>query len=395
MHKAWVALLLLVAFVVPARAQAVDEAGPFAQPVLRRGVERYARILGLDPDQRTQALELHQGYKAAYRALVKDAHAAIEKAAEAARTAEVASDRARFREAKRFIDAADRLEAAFFDDLSALLRPEQAAGMERVRRTRARETAARFAFVAGEGLDLVALADELKLERTSDLAEALDHYEADAERAGKAKHDEFVQLFASIVERGEPGDDPEFMEAALKGILECGLRLRNVNRDHARRVAALLPDDRRDEWTRAVRRASHPRLYAPARLDQLTEWSLTLGDLTPEQRTEIAAIRDAHAAEAEAANAALADAINAAQDAMPGRVMETMMGELPDDHPVREAARARQRVEDSHAQRLLRALTPAQREAAPADDTDPFSQRARIEPDIDPDEAFEELEKEP
>jgi len=101
---------------------------PFGIPVGTAAVEKYSSILGLDKDQGPLVRTLYQGYRGAYR----EAVVASDKALASADGVEDRQDKMNkaMESLQRFADKTRSLEDQFFDDVRAVLTPEQTARMD-------------------------------------------------------------------------------------------------------------------------------------------------------------------------------------------------------------------------------------------------------------------------
>ncbi len=280
--------------------------------VARRSVERYADLLGLDAAQRESALTIHDGYAAAMKEAQKARRSAVE---EVSRSAQDSGDHAVFMEKmpgieQEFKVQSGKVEKGFFDDVRSLLNgTEQEQRWPRVERMRRREVELRRGQMAGESLDLTEVVGGLKLDRAAaqEVAPVLDEYEFDLDAQLKGR-----QRVAADAPAFEPGKgfDMEKMQAGLAQVREAGLKVKECNERFARKIEAMLPEERRAEFRTAVRMGTFPSVYRPSRVSRDLEKALALGDLTAEQRESLTELKRSYERDLRPANDAWAAAIS-------------------------------------------------------------------------------------
>lgn len=392
---AWMIVAVVMAASFVARGQEVsNEAGPMAMIVPRRSIEVYAGLLGLSAEQKEQAALLHDGYKAAYAAIRKTGDEAMRK---------LRGDRDGNPPPTRtdqhtivmdYVAKAEALEKTLFDDLKAILTPEQSARFERVVRARHRETGLRFSFAAGAGVDLLAVADAAKVERTGPVAEALDRYETDLDRVLIERMNVLRGIFKRAKEMEDARDDPKVMQELIADLFNAAFRVRDVNRRAVREIAPLLPDDTRTAFEAEFRLRAFPKVYAPGPAAATLTYAKDKGRLSPEKLEELERLWQTYTRDAATANARLVTAIEAREVEYTTRFLELMahQGDPEDKSELRDAWKTRR---DLDANFVTRAIELIGKEAA-ADLPQPeyLSFRDVAEPDFDEDEKLKEADEE-
>lgn len=335
--------------------------------ITRRGVERYAEALGLTPDQKEAVLALHEGYMASVSEVQR---AFAEAMSEIRRSFEESQDPAVFSEKMPKARREQRekmkaLERSFLGDIRAILTPEQEQRWFRVERLRRRETQLR-GVVSGESVDLTEVIAGLRLgEPDATLREALEDYEAELDRALKVK--EGLSEVSEPVLGGGAVDIEAIRERAARQ-REAGLKVKEVNERHARKLREMLPEEARDRFMQAVRRESFPAVYRPSRAARTIEAAERLEGLSAEQRRRLRELREQYEREAAPLNERWASAIEEHERRGgdsgimlgDGGVMRMTFGPGEGEGPLAEARRARRELDDRIRQEVERVLTPEQ-----------------------------------
>lgn len=347
-------------------------AGPGAgTTITRRGLDKYAAALGLSTEQKEAAHALLEGYQAS----VADAQKAFaHDMAEIRRAFEETQDHTVFSERmpkarKEHRDLLLALERSLLADIRAILTPEQDERWNRVERIRRREVYLR-GVLSGESVDLTEVVAGLNLgEPDAALREALEDYEADLDRVLKFKE--------ALAAKGEPvfggAVDVEEIRARAAEQREAGLKVKEVNERHARKIREMLPESARERFTRAVRRECFPTVYRPGRVARTIEAAERLDGVSAEQRQRLRALREQYDRESEPVNERLARAIEEAEhegsDAGivlgDGGIMRMSVGPQQPEGPLADARRARRELDDRFLRQVEQVLTPEQRERLP------------------------------
>jgi len=340
--------------------------------VSKRSVEKYADTLNLSKEQAETAATIHEGYAAAYGEVRKMRRAAME---EVRRASEDTGDHSVFMEKmpkieREFQEKTGKLEKEFFNDLQSVLDSGQQDRWVRVERMRRREVGMRGGAISGEGVDLVEVVGNLKLEEpaTSVIATPLEEYEAEVDRHLQSR--DRLKDEAPAFEPGK-GIDIEALQKAMAESREAGLKIKDVNERHARKIEGLLPEDKRGAFRDAVKRRSFPRVYKPSRASKDIEAALKMDDLDAGQRAALEGLRESYERDLAGAN----DAWAAAQEESEktgssgaiaggsGGMMMLNMGEEPP--ALVEARKARRELDDKANERIKSVLTEAQKSRLP------------------------------
>lgn len=403
LHRKLARLALLIATVlIPtmtrAQQEVVEQAGPLAQPIGMKTVEKMSGVLKLDADQKGLVRSLYVGYRASYKQLAADGDKELAALRERADDKIPFDRKQEFKIAQDFVEKQDKLSKSFLDDLKAVLTPEQADRFERAERARRREVGLRFSFVAGEAVDLLQIISDLKVDRdgTAELKEATEQYEVEADRAMVAKDKMLRDVFKQIDKFEGPEPDPKVMQDMIKDFFNNGNRVRDVNRQYARKIEPLLPAEKRAAFDLEIKKLSFPRVYSESHAQKSIKLAQGLADLSGDQKAELTSLAESHAREAEGANARWAAAIEDKQSKFAGNFMEMMMGggdEKPDD-PLKLAREARKSLDERTFTRVTQILKAEQREKLPKAEEKQGYERPEWEPDFDERGNWDEWKKE-
>ncbi len=269
---------------------------PMASPINTRSVDAYARTLGLDKDQQAAAKELLKIYRSDLAEVLKDVKAkgdAFEK--------ENDDDPAKMRDTmiklvKETAARISKLESAFFDDLRITLTPAQEAKWPNLERARRREIYQKIGLVYGESVDLGAMLQRASVETAGvpGLAELLDAYEADLDRTVQSRQRMLKDLATKWGDKKTDmngmGLNPEMLKGmtdAFKGWTDDGKKLRDLNRQYARRVADVLPEASREKFEKERLRRTYPPVYRESAAQRMLASALKQRDLTPELKADL------------------------------------------------------------------------------------------------------------
>lgn len=363
------------------------ETGPVTQIVPRRSVDAYSRILGLSPEQREQAMLLHDGYRAQLQTARKEAEKAHEKlSGERGEDNPPPEPRAREKLLMAYTARANALERTFFGDLRATLEPAQAERFEKVERARRREVGFRFAFASGAGADVLSIAERAGVSRSGEVGEALDRYEEAVDRALAAKQAAILGAFEKAMTSEDIDSDQKLMQEVLGDIFSASFVVRDVNKRAVREVAAALPEDVRVKFESGVREASFPKVYRASEVMKAVAYARENGRVAGDKVEELERLASSYEREAAGVNSRLASVIEAREQEMPTRFME-MMSEAwegpREGTEIGDAFNARKALDELYLGKVRALLTEAQLEEAP--DTEPlsFSDVAMLDLDMD------------
>jgi hypothetical protein len=323
----WVLMLVAPAMAQP-RARPVDEAGPLGIPFSARDLKLVEEGVGFDADQRGAARALFDGYRASFMDQTRATNAAVE--------AEDKADggthpREKAAEVVKYVETVRGLERRLLDDLKELCTPAQAERFPGVERALRRRVGFRLALAAGEGVDLIEILKELKVDAGGVAAgapEVVSQWELDVDRLMVEK-DQFLRTkFGDMI--ASDGEDGEKAMKARQGfiadLMRISGRVRDVNRRAARELEPLLPEESRAAFRHAVEVRTFPRIYGPSRATKVMDECLRLGDLSAEQKAGLEGLKASYAREVGPVNARLAAAAVEMQEKMAEDIDALMMG---------------------------------------------------------------------
>ncbi len=352
---------------MPAAAQHVTTSFSFGSlsggsgdgQITRTSVKRYADVLALDEAQREVLDVLFEGYSSSYQSARQQMTGDMEEMQEEFRDTQ---DFMLFREQmtqimSTFRDKSESLESQFFGDLRAVLSESQVERMPGVDRMRRRETQLSFN-VSGANVDLSDVVHDIGVDMAGELVEAMQTYELDLDRMLKDNQ-------RDPASRSRGGDvDFEEIQKSLEEAHERGLRIRDINRRHARTMATMLEDSLREQFERAVLERSFPRVYRTPYPSRLFDTAIGFSDLTDDQRSQLEVVRDGYRRDLVKANERWAGEIEKADDEGRGghsmfsgsggrMIMLSLGGGDEEDSPVDEARKARREL-DKRAENRVR-----------------------------------------
>lgn len=337
-----------------------------------KGFEAYCRILGLDETQKAAARELLEGTSAANRTASDEMRTAMaafgEKMKEAMKkdgwpaAQKMLSDEMPVI-TKRYSDQRAKLEMQFFADLKGMLSEAQLAKMPAVERARRRETGLRLAPGAGAVVDLVDVLDAMKIEASGgEMGDEVGRYElrldqllGERERLQKESEGSLKEVLKTM--------DMEAIEKAQQPLKDNGVAIRDLTRLTTGKVAALLPEDRREAFEAEVKRRAFPRVYKQAYVMKAIETAEAMKDLDASQKAALAELREKYGRESDVLNKAWVRAIDSKKD--PGNVRmvvnDSRMGAQEDpDKDVKAARQAREDLDEAFEKSLKGILKESQ-----------------------------------
>lgn len=377
------ALSVMLFLTTPTNAQSlVSEAGPFYRPILSTQVERYARIANLDADQKASVKALYRGYKDAFKQAEKKGAEDIEKQLTKSREGSGGShDRGDTMQIIwNFVEQTKTLERTFFEDFQAILKPEQSDAMKAVKLARSRDYGLRFAAMAGDGVDLTKMCDELKVPRTGEVAEALDEYETQIQRHLETKEQIFQTYFQRMMKEGDT--DTTQITELFKKFIEQSVRLRDTNRQSSRLIVSLLPEDKQRIWEREFKARSYPTVSRPLAADKALRAIKQSKDLTDSQRKDLLIIEEGHQRSLDAVNQRWITAIDQWQNKLVSEGLD-VMGSLMsagDDDPLTKARKEREELDKKTLSQLEQFLTQEQQKLLGEEDD---TKSAKISDELD------------
>jgi hypothetical protein len=157
----------------------------------------------------------------------------------------------------------------------------------------------------------------------------------------------------------------------MKQALDLSKGMRDVNRQYARTIEPLLPEDQRPKFEAEISRRSFPRIYRETYTSKALSAAAGFSDLSADQKSQIAAMKSEYAHELEAANKKWASATADREDKTGGQLMEMMdmWGGGGGNEDVKEAANKarddRKDLDKRYKEKLLALLTEDQKGRLP------------------------------
>ena len=215
----------------------------------------------------------------------------------------------------------------------------------------------RFAFVAGEGVDLVALLDRLKVktEPGSELESTLADYEVQIDSLMVEKQKlvrASLKRAFKLQKNGMP--DFELVGSIISDLYTLGTRTRDTNRRFIRLIEPHLTDEAKAGLTSEVRLISFPRVYARTLGDKVLDAARQLPNLTPEQSDELTSIAASFTKDLEGVNQRYAAAIESTQERFPKDflIIMQMRRETAGDDPLIKVRAEREDLQQSVFKRV-------------------------------------------
>lgn len=391
------ALAALVACLVPlgsTRAQFGMMGGADANmmgqfKIARSNVAGYAKLLGLDKDQSDAMLALHEGYTEQYEALTKGFQKDMERIQEEFQDTQ---DFTVFQKQMPKIGAAfgekmESLEKGFLADVRALLTPAQDEQWPKIERLRLRESALRFSMVSGQGVDLIDILGDLKIDAAPnpDLADQLGRYELDLDKTlksfekwGKDQQKQFMDD-ENAFDMSKMNEMMKKVEAMMQEMARLSMAIRDVNRQYARTILPMLAGDDQSRFDQEVKRRNFPRVYKKSWVTRAAGSAGGFADLSTDQKAQLDELRSGYQRELAAANERWAAAITEKEEKSGGSMMAMMQsmmggGGAGQNDPVNDARKARKDLDTRYKDKLNALLSAEQQTRLPEDKREPRDQ---------------------
>ena len=362
------ARIVVVAAIVAAVCFTPAAQGQTEFRVNSRNVAGYCQLLGLETELTEIARALFGLYMLDIEGVEQQRRAAME---EIIARAKAAQSREGMKErlaevAREYETQSARVEAAFFADLRVTLNEEQAPRWPKVERLRRRETILRSGWLSGENVDLIAMTGRVGADRDlgPEVASALEKYELQLDRALVTRAREMAQLRESWENPRRPLSESDLAEMG-ETKREVGLRVRDLNRRHARVIEALMPADLMPAFHEELLRRSYPRVYGESHVDRMLLATNGFDDLTSEQRTSLDEFRATYARERKAADEAWSSAITGREEDGEVAAKSGRRNESESRDPLVRARLARHDLDERFGGRIEAVLSPAQRRRLP------------------------------
>lgn len=383
--KALVVVAAVALWCQPARAQFGMGAGDMTQymvPISKKSVEGYAGLLGMDKEQKEAAIALQEGYRSSFKQLQteiqKTSKEMMEKVQDSGDWGSMGKEMAKM--GKDMTDKMEKLEKGFLDDVKSLLNDKQKEQWPRVERTRRRDTALRMGLMAGQNVDLVKVLQTVgaKADAPPELAEQVDRYEVEMDKALKAfevwgKDQQSKQVKA--MEDGGMNFDMSSIQAMMKEMASMAKGMRDTNRQYAKSIQPLLPEDKQAKFDFEIKKKSFPRVYKESYATRAIAEAEKFNDLDAGQKEALGTLKSSYVRELDSANKAWAAAIEDREEKLGGTMGAMMAGFMPKDKDqkdeVGDARKARKELDQRTKERLLTVLKEDQQKRLPEDKPDP------------------------
>jgi hypothetical protein len=351
--------------------------------ISKRSIKLYGKILKFDQDQLDTMLTLHDGYASEHRGISEEMQGYMKRKQEEAMESqdwsvfqkEMPQKQREF--AKRMMTA----QETFLADVKGLCTPEQEERWPTLERHRKRETYLRFPVVAGVAVDVVDCLRRVGMapeegKTPPEVTEAVEQYEltldrklGEVERSVKDMEEKAMKMMENM--------DFQKIQEMMKKFSDEAILVRNINRDGARRVSSLLPDETRVKFDAEVQRRSFPRVYRKAYVTRAIDAAEKLPDLDGDQKTAIADIKAGYVRESGPLNDKWSAAITEREDKEGSSILGMMnWGGQQQDNPVSQARKARRDLDKSYQEKLMAVLKDDQKSKLPKEDSLPQGMNA-------------------
>ncbi len=282
--------------------------------VTQRDLEDYATMLEMDESQRELTTALFENYRDQIQADAQEFRGVME---EARAEFEETRDRSAFdgvrERGEALRDRRETLETTFFSDIKSLLTPEQTSHWPKVERTHRRRATLDRGLMSGERVDLIEIAREVEVAGEAQVAEALQLYEQDLDRALVHRNAVIEDAFGQVRELFQAGEQDR-IERLFENARDASRQVRDTNRRYTEQIAAALPPERAEVFRSAVREAALPRVYRPTHAQRSLEAAAGFADLTEDQRAAVAGMRERYRNDVLTINTQLERAIEQAEE---------------------------------------------------------------------------------
>lgn len=345
-----------------------------------REFTRVSKVLKLDKDQEEAAKMLFDSFEEQLRTKAAPTRTKMERARDDFREnrdpsiwQDVRKDMDKFRPQR------DEMEKSFLSDLKGMLREDQAQAWPRFERSMRREQYINRGLMSGERVDLFKIVEkaELSEDAKTTIAPILDLYEQDLDRElvaraafQKDNMSKFGDLFGS-------GDTKAMQDLFDKG-KELSLHVRDVNRRYARQVQDLAPEDKKALIATEFKKQSYPRVFQQTRASRTLDAALAIKDLSEEQKTGLAALKESYTRDLDAVSTEMVAATDKMETTITVESMMSMFRNGGDDGPMGDLNRKRAALNRKTEDAAKKVLTPEQIAKLPKeDDNGPGGRRDR------------------
>lgn len=351
--------------------------GMGARSVSRQSLETYARILGMDEAQKEAAKILADGYRATLADLETDLKGRIVKLEEQAQNEGFGVLQKQMpKMIGEFGERQKAAESQFIKDIKALLTDAQLEKFPKLERHRRRETYMRMGTVSGAGVDVWLIQERLLQregivveENRGQVTEVMDRYDMDMDRLLQEMERLYKEDAGKDAEGGAEMFDFTRTMGRIKPYSDLGFRIRDLNREAARKLEALLTEEGQKQFRVQFKVRAYPRVYRKSVVQKLYDAAMKLPDLTEEQKEAVLASKTRFERDLGPLNEAWARAIDDAEPKAGGSMALLMnqyagAGSFPE---LSDARKARQEADRAAKARLVDLLTAEQREQLPSE----------------------------
>lgn len=343
-------------------------------PITKRSIQRFAKSLGLDDEQKENALNLLEGYQSEHKAATEEMQAGMQALQEKFRDEQ---DFTVFqKEAPKlgevFKEKTNAAEKKFFDDLKLLCTDKQIEKWPSLERQRRREKGLKMPMFSGSAMDVISMVDRANVGDKPEVQAALNTYETEMDKL--LQDLERVQKdWEESMTKGNSQDmfDPTKLQERMKPMNDASKKIRDLNRDTARKVGGMLEGETKTKFEDAVNRQSFPRIYRTAHVMKQMDAAMDFKDLPEDKKAQLKTIKESYTKDAAVANQKWAEATMAREEKAGGTmgVMMTMWGG-GDDDPTKKAEKEarddRKKIDDATKKRVEELLSEEQRKRLPA-----------------------------
>lgn len=345
-------------------------------PINRADIGAYGEVLDLD-DEQVQVVEmLHEGYvQAAQRVsarhddVMRDVKSAWGTKDSGGVDHEAIAD-ATQRWAQAQADAYRQnleLQSGLFDDVRAVLRPDQADRMERVERMRRRQMLLTGLDLSWTRVDLVTCLERAGVAgmEAVEFEEAILQYEIAMDRE-LSRLVRFTMEFIEDSAQMKLSPDRSQMIRTMDELYDRARSIRGINKRHARVIATHIQEGEIAQFEAQVRAEAFPEIYRSSPIGRALRVAVGLADLEDGQAEQIVALLAQYERELESVNRAWASARDDRDSKIRGG--ELYSGQVPKIDPhIQSARQTRRELENRIRERLESILSRAQIERLPTD----------------------------
>jgi hypothetical protein len=291
--------------------------------------------------------------------------------------------------AKEAMNKARAIEKSFFEDLKALLTPEQEAKFNLVEYHRRRETWLRIGLRSGQGVDLIEALEKNKIDPKSnpELNEAVNAYMENVDKLLRPVEGLLDEAMTKMFDKMGKGDFMTMADAFVP-MDDQAKKIRDLNRDAARKILPLLSEKDRAAVDLDIKRRSFPRIYKESNPERAMAAALKFDDATQDQKDAIKSLMESYKRDAESANDKWAAAQEEKEEKKGGKVkmMMNMWQEQGGEDDAAKAKKAREELDAKTIDRLKAILREDQRSKLPAEKKDGFNPMEDLMPGFEKEE---------